>query len=551
MPLFNKRVSTSFEKDLRIGVLTGSGDLTNEETIRLEKIKVYWDFYEGYHWEGIDDLESPQVTFNYCRAFVNKFVAFELGKGFTIKNNIALENEPVTVNDTKVETSETDFNDDSVVDTDELNRSPRELIEKTVNEYLNSVWEQNNKDRLCTQIGQTKSITGDAWVRVSYVGPSELHDPYEEYPNGRIRLTVLPTQYVYPRFNQHDNDELESMLIMYPVDVQTETGLLWKRTALTTVLYKEFWTRDEIVVIQDGVEIDRMPNPYGLLPFVQIKNFEIAGRTYGMSDLEDLIPLNTELNNKSSDVSEIIDYHAAPITCIFGARVGNLEKGANKVWGGLPKDAKIQNLELTGDLTASSNYIANLKTAMCEIGGIPETVLGGSKAISNTSGVALQYMNLPLIEKTRVKRQSTVTGLEEVNKMILYISLQEGLILKPEEISMKDFLNNTVTIPDTLPKDELLELQKVQTEMMLGLECRHGAMERLNKENIADKIQEIDAERAEHPELFNPALQTPWYNNYLQNRANSINGGMLNGQTPTETVRVETAGENNSNSQNI
>lgn len=38
---------------------------------------------------------------------------------------------------------------------------------------------------------------------------------------------------------------------------------------------------------------------------------------------------------------------------------------------------------------------------MCEIGGVPETVLGGAQAISNTSGVALQYINLPLIEKTR------------------------------------------------------------------------------------------------------------------------------------------------------
>ena len=544
---FTRRVSTSLEDDLKIGLLTGSGDLTNDETVRLEKIKTYWDFYEGYHWEGIDNLDSPQVTFNYCRTFVNKFVAFELGKGFNIKNNIALENDPVTINDPQRDITLTDINDDSVIDNKDVEaskNSARELVERTVNEYLNKVWEDNGKDSLCTQIGQTKSITGDAWIRVSYASPDDLNDPFEEYPNGRIRITVLPTQYVYPRFNQHDKSELESMLIMYPVEVETATGLFFKRTSLTTVLYKEFWTREEIVVIQDGVEIDRMPNPYGILPFVQIKNFEIAGRTYGMSDLEDLIPLNFELNAKRSDVSEIIDYHAAPITCVYGAKIANLEKGANKVWGGLPKDAKIENLELTGDLTASTTYTDILKTAMCEIGGVPETVLGGAKAISNTSGVALQYMNLPLIDKTRVKRQSTTTALEMVNKMILFISLQEGLIIKPSDVTMRDFLNNTVTLPDTLPKDELLELQKIQIEMMLGLECRHGAMERLNKDSIKDKIEEIDKERAEHPELFNPALQTPWYNNYLQTQTPNINSGMGNGESPIEQMRVNTTGQN-------
>ena len=248
-----------------------------------------------------------------------------------------------------------------------------------------------------------------------------------------------------------------------------------------------------------------------------------------------------ELNTKKSDISEVIDYHSAPITLVYGARIGNLEKGANKVWGGLPKDAKVENLGLQGDLVASSNYTADVKTAMCEIAGIPETVLGGASAISNTSGVALQYINLPLIERTRVKRHCTQNGLQRVNKMILFLGLYHGLIEKPDDISMKDFLWNEVDLPDTLPKDELIELNKIQQEMTLGLECRHGAMERLGKDNIQKKIAEIDKERTEHPELFNPMLQQAWY----QNQMSPTNaGGMMNGQTPLETIRKEMTGQN-------
>ena len=79
------RYNAGLEESLNIGGLVSEGDLTNLEVLRLEKIKEAWNFYEGYHWEGIDDLDSPQVTFNYCRPFVNKFVSFECGKGFSIK----------------------------------------------------------------------------------------------------------------------------------------------------------------------------------------------------------------------------------------------------------------------------------------------------------------------------------------------------------------------------------------------------------------------------------------------------------------------------------
>lgn len=98
-------------------------------------------------------------------------------------------------------------------------------------------------------------------------------------------------------------------------------------------------------------------------------------------------------------------------------------------------------------------------------------------------------------------------------------------------------------IPDTLPKDELIELQKLQQEMTLGLECRHGAMERLGKDNIHKKLAEIDVEREQHPELFNPMLQQTWYQNQsMQTPTNA--GGMLNGQTPQEEMRKTMTGQN-------
>ena len=532
MPVnFKHRVDSVESLDaLNIGILSKSGNLTNEEVVRLERIREAWNFYEGYHWEGIDDEDSPQVTFNYCRAFVNKYVSFELGDGIQIETSEGLVNISITNGDTKIDTT-SDADGDGVITEGELNGV--HLKEKTQFDFLEQVWKDNDRDTFIEEMGQTKSITGEAWVKVQYESPEDLEDPFEKYPNGRIRLTCVPTQYVFPEFDQHDTKKLNSLLIMYPIERREETGILFNRTRIKTIVYKEYWTRDTITVFEDGDEIDKMDNPYGFIPFVQIKNLSISGRTRGLSDLDDLIPLNIEYNMKKSDCSEIIDYHSAPITLVYGARIGNLEKGANKVWGGLPKDSKVENLSLTGDLLASNNYISDLKTSMCEIGAIPEPTLGGATAISNTSGVALHYMNAPLIDKTKIKRNLTKAGIEKVNEYILFIALFHGLINKPQEVSMSEFVKNTVTIPDTLPKDTLLELQQIQQEMTMGIECRHGAMKRLGREDIQNKLDEIDKEREEHPEYF--GLQPN----------NSLNaGGMMNGETPVETVRTEITGSN-------
>ena len=530
MPVnFRNRASDSESlENLNIGRLSSSGNLTNEEVQRLERIVEAWNFYEGYHWEGIDDEDSPQVTFNYCRPFVNKFVAFELGDGFSIQTSEKL--------DRLAEDNEGDANGDGLIDEKDTNI----LTQKMVYDYLEEVWKNNEKDTLLTEIGQTKSITGEAWVKVQYESSEDIDDPFNEYPQGRIRLSVTPTQYVFPEFNQHDSKRLDSLLIMYPIEKREEIGVLRNRTRLKTIIYKEVWTKDEIIVYEDSKEIDRMTNPYGLIPFTQIKNLPVAGRTRGLSDLEDLIPLNTEYNMKRSDCSEIIDYHSAPITLVYGAKIGNLEKGANKVWGGLPKDSRVENLSLSGDLIASQSYISDVKTAMCEISGVPETILGGASAISNTSGVALHYMCGPLIEKTKIKRDLTKTGLERINKIILHISLIEGLIERPTNIEMKDFLSTNVEIPDTLPKDLMLELTQIQLEMQLGLECRHGALKRLGREDIQTKLDEVDKEREEHPEYFGGSDSD-------QTDLNA--GGMMNGDTPVETVRKEMTGSNGMSTQ--
>ena len=500
---FERRRDTRDFIELGATVTQLSSDLDEQQLKRLEKCKKFWNFYEGYHWEDIPDVDTPEITVNYCRPFVNKFVAFELGKGFTFTVHKDCENTVVAPDG------------------------------RTLFEYLEDIWEDNDQYVLATEMGQMKSVTGEAWLQVRYYSPDELNDPFMKYPDGRIKILVQPTSVVFPEYNPHQKGVLERLSIVYQYYEIENYGILGTKTRKVLKTYKQIWTKDEVATYLGVQEPVVVPNKYGVIPFIQIKNFVEAGRNEGQSDIEDVIPMNVEYNLKQSNVSEILDYHAAPVTLVFGAKIGNLEKGANKLWGGLPKDSKVQNLELNGDLGASHSYIQSLKQEMCEVAGIPETVLGGAQSISNTSGVALQYMNLPIIERVNVKKQLTEGGLERVNEVVLLVSLLEGLITKPEEIPMRDFVHTEVTLSDTLPKDTLLELQQLQQELATGLESRRGALQRLGREDIENKISEIDREKEDQ---MKRDLQ---YQSTAQ-----LNSGFTNGQTPPEQTRIEMTGQN-------
>lgn len=474
-----------------------SSDLDDQQLKRLAKCKKYWNFYEGYHWEDIPDVDTPEVTVNYCRPFVNKFVSFELGEGFTFTTHKDHAQDIVTADG------------------------------RTLFEYLEDIWEDNDQYVLATEMGQMKSVTGEAWLQVRYFSPEELNDPFQKYPEGRIKILLQPTSVVFPEFDPHQKGVLTKLSIVYQYYESENYGILGTKSRKVLKTYKQIWTKDEVATYYGNKDPIVTPNKYGVIPFVQIKNFVQACRNEGQSDLEDMIPMNVEYNFKKSNVSEILDYHAAPVTMVFGAKIGNLEKGANKLWGGLPKDAKVQNLELNGDLGSSNNYLNSLKQEMCEIAGVPETVLGGAQSISNTSGVALQYMNLPIIERVKVKRQSTEGGIERLHEIIILISLLEGLITKSAEVPMRDFIHTEVTLPDTLPKDTLLQLQELQQELAMGIESRAGALKRLGREDIENKIAEVDKEREEDMKR-----------NLQFGSTAQLNSGFTNGETPQEQMNI-------------
>jgi hypothetical protein len=271
--------------------------------------------------------------------------------------------------------------------------------------------------------------------------------------------------------------------------------------------YTELIRADVIREYVNDELIDERPNVLGEIPVVHICNSPASGSPWGLSDVQDIISLNRQYNETATDIVDIVNYHAAPITVVIGAKPSQLEKGANRVWSIGNKDVKVENLESNVDLQYSIEVLAMLKRAMHEMTGVPESALGESQPISNTSGVALSIQYHPLMQKFELKKLQYGKGLKKINELALrtlfifepaatmYNPLTEG-IKQPDQVDFVDPSDPLAYVtdidwPSPLPVDKLIKLNEIQAMMAMSLESRRGALKELGEQFPDEKLMEI------------------------------------------------------------
>ena len=436
---------------------------------RLNRYSLNWAMYLGHHSSYRRQAGEPQIILNYYRAITDYILNFTFGKGVQFK-------------------------------------SPKET-EAIVPDLLERVWEiDNNKATVLWEIGQQGGVSGDCFIKVAYEEPYD--DSVGNHHPGRVRILPLNSSFCFPEFHPHDRERLIRFKLKYRF---WGTSLEGTRQVFT---YTEILTEDMIEEYINDELIDSRPNPLGVIPVVHIPNVRISGSPWGLSDCYDIIPINRVYNETATDVADIVNYHAAPVTVIIGAKAAQLEKGANKVWGGLPKDAKVENLEGGAQgLKGAMEFLSMLKKTMHEMTGVPETALGQAQPISNTSGVALSIQFQPLMNRYHQKIVQYAHGLERVNELVLRtLAFKEpetfvwnpttSTPLKAGQLDMLDprdpiSYRSIVQFPQPLPLDKLIALNEIQSKMSLGLESKEGALRTLGEEFPAEKLQEIRQEMME------------------------------------------------------
>lgn len=429
---------------------------------RLNRYAEYWAWYLGHHWGVRKEFGDAQLTFNYIRAFSDYINNFCFSRGIAF--NAAREYEHITP------------------------------------ALLKRIWQNdNNMKTVLWEMGQQGGVSGDIFVKVAY--EPAWTDEAGNVHEGRVRILPLNSAYCFPTWHPHDRDRMLEFKLKYRFWGTNTEGT---RSVYT---YTELIRADIIREYVNDELIDERPNVLGEIPIVHIPNAPATGSPWGLSDVQDIISLNRQYNETATDIVDIVNYHAAPITVVIGAKPSQLEKGANRVWSIGNKDVKVENLQSNVDLQYSIEVLTMLKTAMHEMTGVPESALGQSQPISNTSGVALSIQFQPLMQKFELKKLQYGKGLKKINELslrtlfifepatTLYNPLTEG-IKQPDQVDFADPSDPLVYVtdidwPSPLPVDKLIKLNEIQGMMAMNLESRRGALKELGEQFPDEKLREI------------------------------------------------------------
>lgn len=422
-------------------------------------------YFLGHHWAYRREAGESQLTFNYCAAFARFLNNFTFGRGVKFTTDKATEH--------------------------------------IIPGLLKRVWEvDNKKGPLLYDIGQLGGVCGDVFIKVAY-DPAWTDGAKNDHP-GRVRILAINPAFAFPEMHPHDPERLIRFKLKYRFWATSTEGT---RAVYT---YTEIITDDWIEEFINDELIDSRKNSLGMIPVVQIQNISVPGSPWGLADIADILGLNREYNEQMTNIADIVNYHAAPTTLVYNAKISNLEKGYNKVWGGLPKDARVEYLENGVDLEQPLIYINMLKTSMHEMVGVPESALGQTQPVSNTSGVALAIQYQATMLRWHYKTTQYGAKFDKINEIVLrtlflfepetlvYNPDLEGLKTEPDEFQANALDPTDPSIyrtycewPPPLPVDILVLLNEVQVKMSMGLMSKRGALKALGEEFPADVLAEI------------------------------------------------------------
>jgi hypothetical protein len=430
-------------------------DFGVEHERRASKYQNCWDFYDGKHWAQKAPEGYDQVTINYAKTFVKKL------RRFAFRNGWSMVFTPEQIND-------------------------------GIDTWVKDVWKFNDLKSITNDVADFGGIFGDWFIYPQWL-PDENDDTKKSTNPADVKLVALDPRYVFPQYNSKTG-EMEFCILLIPY---TDFKLVGNQYEIEQRIYREIHTKEKIYIQElnetNAVIADKIiDNPLNKMLIVHGIHQPKPGSYFGSGIIEDMIESNKLFNEKTSDVSDILDYHAAPITLIFGAKARQLEKGANKIWSGLPANAKVENLSSQGNIPASQAFLKDVKTWMHEISSIPEKSLGGERQISNTSATALSIDFEPLIELAEDVQFYFDVGVKKVNNLIIDIGLYTGAI--SSSLKAPILYEHHIEHGALLPRDRSIDLADITTEKNLSLESRRGALQRLGVKNVDAKIKEIDDE---------------------------------------------------------
>ncbi len=375
-----------------------------EQRRRQQAMQDAWAAYRGEFQPPLKpepNQPDDNVLVNRCAPIVDKGVSFLFGKSL------------------KIELQNADGSADGLDD---------------LQAWLDAAWgDDDDRMTLLSKLALNGAVCGEGFVKIVPANPKAG----QTYP----RLVVLDPQTVTAQTDPDDCDTVRQYVIEYDAFDYTTAAPVSKRQVISRD------DPDGLAALSGGMDSDdtwTITNyarsgvngawqqlgepqtwPYPFPPIASCQNLPNANEFWGKPDLTpDIIGMNRVLNFIESNISRIIKKHAMPWPWASGTDSRALVIEPGRIIGLPHPEAKMGFLEInTGGLTASMQFASDLRSDMDEESRVPAVALGRLVDLpkGNISGVALQLLFQPLIEKTTQKQRLYGRLVRDVSKAMLVL----------------------------------------------------------------------------------------------------------------------------------
>jgi hypothetical protein len=256
---------------------------------------------------------------------------------------------------------------------------------------LDELWHPDTRAEDLIDLATDGAIFGDAWLKIfindrnrpeiAVLDPTNWHKITD--PGNYKKTLAYRCQYKLPngRYFREETREIRPGF--------------WETQTFESADLKK-WT-------ETG---EPSPVPFPGSPVLCGKNLPKSKSTFGRPDLtKPVLDLCKYIARCDSLIGKILRVHASPKSVASGLKMQDLQVGVDSTLFLPNAEAKLQLLEMTGDLAGALAYRKQLREALSEISKIPEIATGKMENTGSLSGFALEILYGPLIKLTSKKRR--------------------------------------------------------------------------------------------------------------------------------------------------
>lgn len=326
-----------------------------------------------------------------------------------------------------------------------------EKDKKSAQKYLDAVFKKNRKMTFLQKLGLNGAVAGHPFIKI--------------IPENPPRLVALDPGTVDVFTDPDDIDTVSAYTITYATASGPDGEQVQRRQLITRDKGGKSWT----IVDQEkdpGADASKWEQvgdvkkwDYAFAPIRDCQNITAPNQYYGLPDItDDLIQINRDINYILSNMARIIRFHGAPKTVGKGFKAEQLKIAVDGsiVLPDPTSDLKI--LEMSSDLHGAMSIVEKLEAAMEILARIPAIALAALKDLprGNVSGVAIELLLQPIIQKTEAKQRN-------------YGDMIEDLCMCLLEMGGYTASEIVITWPSILPDDQLANAQYAQLLLALGI----------------------------------------------------------------------------------